>query len=663
MIRRTLDVDGVSICSVNDHEQAGNPLRSIFKRSTCARILATDQGADRRSIVAEAITREVYLDLVQASGAKFRRSERVPRLVLNTFGPDTESLIAVPVHDVEGVAYGLIIAFSDNPHRTFSILEKEYLEAFESVLMLELQRANFKNADHLKSELIKSLSHELRTPLHGLLHNLELLAETHLDAEQKELVKDIGICGNLQLDVVESVLNFSSIRNASRESDAPGSESSIFYPAVDVLNVIEETVAQTIKRHRRRVDVTSDATSPAIIIDSESVNDKTRYRHTNQKCLGGLIEQLVANSLKWTPSGLVRIGIEMSPDAGNDNVYIVVSDTGSGIEPGFLESNAFQTFTKEDSFSPGLGLGLSLVAQYVEQLNGTIDVRSSKGKYTKISVTIPMRHGSDEARADLPSSTFTGKTIGIVLPGIEEQADGLLLKVLERDLHAKHDIKTRRMSALDDFECVDVLFGSSNTVSRLSSGKPSIVWEGRPSEKDGQDMYMGSSYGPNSLSAMLHKLMAKDRPGMTIARSPRKRSYGTAIGMDAAKLSSSELRQLKIRSSPERSLSIGSDRPVDQQDRPSNVLAPEPIVGCAADDVMCVPSPSRSPVPRVLIVEDNATNTRLLERFMTKHNYEYLAATNGLEAVDAFQTTLRPGQVAFDVILMVSPFRQCLKNE
>lgn len=93
-----------------------------------------------------------------------------------------------------------------------------------------------------------------------------------------------------------------------------------------------------------------------------------------------------------------------SLDGGDEhkrsNVILTVSDTGKGITPRFLREKAFSPFQKEDSLTPGPGLGLSIVKQIVDALGGRVVVDSRPGEGTTVRVITPLQHSVPEPKSE-----------------------------------------------------------------------------------------------------------------------------------------------------------------------------------------------------------------------------------------------------------------------
>jgi signal transduction histidine kinase/CheY-like chemotaxis protein len=123
-----------------------------------------------------------------------------------------------------------------------------------------------------------------------------------------------------------------------------------------------------------------------------------------------LIMNLLGNSLKYTKKGLISVSIKAtehskgcSRDQGcEDTVTLTVSDTGEGISSEYLQKRLYTPFAQEDTLSPGTGLGLSIVRGIVETLNGDIKIQSRVGEGTTVTVTFPLEHPAEET--SLPST-------------------------------------------------------------------------------------------------------------------------------------------------------------------------------------------------------------------------------------------------------------------
>ena len=111
---------------------------------------------------------------------------------------------------------------------------------------------------------------------------------------------------------------------------------------------------------------------------------------TDRERLRGVLENLVENALKYTPTGG---HVSVSARADDGSVVLDVADDGPGIGAEHLP-RLFERFYRVDKARSrelgGTGLGLSIVKHLVESLGGVVSVRSEPGRGSQFSVRFPM---------------------------------------------------------------------------------------------------------------------------------------------------------------------------------------------------------------------------------------------------------------------------------
>lgn len=101
------------------------------------------------------------------------------------------------------------------------------ISAFCATVMTQVRRLEVQTMIQIKSDFLGSISHEMRTPLHGILSNIELLAETSYDEHQRNLLEMARYSGVSLLDSMDRLLNFSKINSkAERMEELSSKESS-----------------------------------------------------------------------------------------------------------------------------------------------------------------------------------------------------------------------------------------------------------------------------------------------------------------------------------------------------------------------------------------------------------------------------------------------------
>ncbi|HWG19603.1 MAG TPA: HAMP domain-containing sensor histidine kinase, partial [Terracidiphilus sp.] len=109
------------------------------------------------------------------------------------------------------------------------------------------------------------------------------------------------------------------------------------------------------------------------------------YVDADRRALRNILDNLVSNALRYTPSGGL---ILLEAAEIKDGVQFLIRDTGRGIEAERL-SGIFGRFSGNDGKASGTGLGLALVRRLTESLGGQVSVESRLGHGTTFSFTLP----------------------------------------------------------------------------------------------------------------------------------------------------------------------------------------------------------------------------------------------------------------------------------
>ncbi|NDC38541.1 MAG: response regulator, partial [Proteobacteria bacterium] len=225
---------------------------------------------------------------------------------------------------------------------------------------LRQSRIAEQQANELKSQFLANASHEIRTPLNGILGLSELLSETSLTAEQKDLNDSIIDSGRSLLRIINDILDLSKIEAGKlslspRKLDFPSCVSRLVRPF--------EFAAKT---KGIEFSVTMDS-APALVMC-----DDVR--------LGQILSNVIGNAIKFTEQGGVSLRVQvLRSTSSNQFVRFEVKDTGIGI--GYETAHRlFQPFAQGNRVSGGTGLGLSIAQRLTELMGGVINFVSAPGQ-------------------------------------------------------------------------------------------------------------------------------------------------------------------------------------------------------------------------------------------------------------------------------------------
>lgn len=475
-------------------------------------------------------------------------------------------------------------------HETQQMLRRVAEQLQDSNRRLDQALTSAQESARVKAAFLATVSHELRTPMNGVIGMTSLLMETSLSPEQRSYADTIRQCGEALLHLINDVLECSKIEAGKLELERLD---------FNLRTTVEDVLAQFAERAETKgLELTGllHAAVPTALR-----GDPGRLRQ--------VLTNLVGNAVKFTEKGDVTLQAYLESDSLDAAVVrFEVTDSGIGIAPD-TQAKLFRPFVQADSSTTrkygGTGLGLSISKQLIELMGGQIGVKSTSGQGSTFWCTARFLKQPSSPPAILLTGDLEGRRVLIV---DDNESNRMIL----------HHLVT-------GWGMIDELAEDAATALKL-------VTEANA---------RGVSYDLAILDVMM-----PEKDGLQLAREIRQHPAGAGIRMVV-------MTSLLQRGHAEQARQAGAmgylPKPV-RHDQLRECL--RTVLGIA-------PIPTQDPqqlapvLPqlvtrhtlaehvvhqRILVVEDNIVNQKLVVRMAEKLGYHPVVVGNGKEALAALAT-------------------------
>lgn len=244
---------------------------------------------------------------------------------------------------------------------------------------LTLAKNKAEEVNKLKSFFLSNISHELRTPLISILGFSELLAMELTEPSQVESINYINESGQRLQRALNDILALTDLEKKKLDTN---------FHKTDLTEFIKSLSGD----YRHRIE------GHHLSFDEIYPSDEILL-YTDQNLLKHILDSVIDNSIKFTKRGGITLVVNQQRKNDISYATINITDTGIGISPELIKNIYTPFWQASEGLSrshEGLGLGLSVVKQLVEILQGEVVIHSELNSGTSLILHLPIYQSEAE---------------------------------------------------------------------------------------------------------------------------------------------------------------------------------------------------------------------------------------------------------------------------
>lgn len=265
--------------------------------------------------------------------------------------------------------------------------------AYQQELVKAVESAN--QANTAKTDFLNRMSHDIRTPLNGILGMLDIAQKnetnpkTLLECHEKMRTAAFHLKA-----LVNDVLDMQRM-----ETDRFFLEQIPF----DIREILDNCWSM-LEAQASRLDITLEKIKPGSLKYPYLIGSPLHIRQ--------IFMNLLSNAIKYNkPGGSISVHAKIIRQVHQNVIYkFIISDTGIGISPEF-QKHIFEPFAQEDTGArtiyKGTGLGMAIVHRLVQEMGGTIQLKSEKNVGSTFTLILPFTIDEHQPSASAETATDT----------------------------------------------------------------------------------------------------------------------------------------------------------------------------------------------------------------------------------------------------------------
>ena len=252
---------------------------------------------------------------------------------------------------------------------------------------IEVEKVLAEESSRAKTSFLSNMSHEIRTPMNAIigLDNIAL-REPNLSPKTREHLEKIGSSAKHLLGLINDILDMSRIESGRMVLK---NEEFSFREFLDQINII----------------INGQCLDKGLHYECNIKGQVRDYYYGDDMKLKQVLINILGNSVKFTNApGEVTLSVEqINSFEGRCTLRFEMKDTGIGMDEEFIPK-IFEAFSQEDATTTnkygGSGLGMAITKNFVEMMNGDIEVQSKKGVGSTFIVTVTLKESSRSASSE-----------------------------------------------------------------------------------------------------------------------------------------------------------------------------------------------------------------------------------------------------------------------
>jgi len=316
--------------------------------------------------------------------------------------------------------------YTNQLHIHQNMLNKQKEKNKTLIVQLKKEKASNEKVHHnfdmnrkLQNAFLANISHEIRTPLNGIIGFTSIIKNDASLSNEKNTEKNCDFvlsCGYRLNSYIENIIEISRIQ--ANETDLHLEPCNLH----EILDLIIDENQFLLNQKELKISVEA--------VNLPPVKGDKKYLF---KILGNIVE----NAVKYTNEGEINISFPKN----SSSLTIAIKDTGIGIDEEYLNL-IYQPFSQESKGITrdyeGGGLGLPITKNLIELHNGTIGIKSKKGKGTVVTIQLPIYHEMNgmvycPTQPNIELGTIESKTLPSILVVEDDEMNAELMRAYLRE--------------------------------------------------------------------------------------------------------------------------------------------------------------------------------------------------------------------------------------